>query len=329
MRYTRSRRLPRPARDLSSEEAAEGGDVAPVNGRRDSVRHRSFGARVQVRDECRRVEVSRRPACTPSNRSPSARVGGAPASDAPQGVGAGLAMGCGRTQRHRIDRPAARQPKRDARAISRRGASAAERRVGRSARGLYVLAAPPVFAKASSSDFDGQRRSRRPQTARCRFAAEPSWVGPTIVETKTARSRRLVVIGNVATEALRRHRASQAERRLRRAEACEHHDLVFPNTFGKPINPPNLLARSFRPLLERAGLPRMRFHDLRHTAATLCCSTRRTSEDRLRNAGALDDRDHPRLVLARQPYDARTGGAGAGFAVWLSTWLSNEYPVTR
>lgn len=154
-------------------------------------------------------------------------------------------------------------------------------------------------------------------------------VGPTIVETKTARSRRLVVIGNVATEALRRHRASQAERRLRRAEACEHHDLVFPNTFGKPINPPNLLARSFRPLLERAGLPRMRFHDLRHTAATLCCSTRRTSEDRLRNAGALDDRDHPRLVLARQPYDARTGGAGAGFAVWLSTWLSNEYPVTR
>ena len=31
----------------------------------------------------------------------------------------------------------------------------------------------------------------------------------------------------------------------------------------------NLLRRSFRPLLEKAGLPRIRFHDLRHTAATL------------------------------------------------------------
>ena len=35
------------------------------------------------------------------------------------------------------------------------------------------------------------------------------------------------------------------------------------------MTPQNLTKRSFNPLLERAGLPRMRFHDLRHTAATL------------------------------------------------------------
>ncbi len=35
------------------------------------------------------------------------------------------------------------------------------------------------------------------------------------------------------------------------------------------MTPQNLTRRSFRPLLERVGLPRMRFHDLRHTAATL------------------------------------------------------------
>lgn len=35
------------------------------------------------------------------------------------------------------------------------------------------------------------------------------------------------------------------------------------------MTPENLTRRSFHPLLERAGLPRMRFHDLRHTAATL------------------------------------------------------------
>ena len=35
------------------------------------------------------------------------------------------------------------------------------------------------------------------------------------------------------------------------------------------MKPSNLMSRSFRPLLTRAGLPRIRFHDLRHTAATL------------------------------------------------------------
>ena len=49
----------------------------------------------------------------------------------------------------------------------------------------------------------------------------------------------------------------------------EDNDLVFPNQVGRPINPSNFLPRDFYPLLERAGLPRMRFHDLRHSAATL------------------------------------------------------------
>jgi len=35
------------------------------------------------------------------------------------------------------------------------------------------------------------------------------------------------------------------------------------------LNPENLVKRSFKPLLERAGLPSIRFHDLRHTCATL------------------------------------------------------------
>jgi integrase len=45
--------------------------------------------------------------------------------------------------------------------------------------------------------------------------------------------------------------------------------LVFPNTVGKPLSPQNFMSRSFRPLLARAGLPPIRFHDLRHTCATL------------------------------------------------------------
>ena len=45
--------------------------------------------------------------------------------------------------------------------------------------------------------------------------------------------------------------------------------MVFPSTIGTPFNPSNLLNRSFKPLLRRAGLSMIRFHDLRHTFATL------------------------------------------------------------
>jgi integrase len=38
---------------------------------------------------------------------------------------------------------------------------------------------------------------------------------------------------------------------------------------GRPLEASNLLHRSYKRLLERAGLPRIRFHDLRHTYATL------------------------------------------------------------
>jgi integrase len=47
------------------------------------------------------------------------------------------------------------------------------------------------------------------------------------------------------------------------------HDLVFPNGAGKPEDHANLLHRGFYPALRRAGLRKIRFHDLRHTYASL------------------------------------------------------------
>jgi integrase len=46
-------------------------------------------------------------------------------------------------------------------------------------------------------------------------------------------------------------------------------DLVFTNAVGNALDPTNLTRSAFKPLVVRAGVPLIRFHDLRHTAATL------------------------------------------------------------
>ena len=51
-------------------------------------------------------------------------------------------------------------------------------------------------------------------------------------------------------------------------------DLIFPTEEGTPENAANLLYRRFFPALRRAGLPRMRFHNLRHTYASLLIAQR-------------------------------------------------------
>src|SRR5438046_2460833 len=95
------------------------------------------------------------------------------------------------------------------------------------------------------------------------------WGGLATSETKTARSRRMVPLTVRAVAALRAHRIRQDEERLRAGESWDVSDLVFATQLGKPLDPSNLIRRSFRPLLQAARLERIRFHDLRHTVATL------------------------------------------------------------
>ena len=88
-------------------------------------------------------------------------------------------------------------------------------------------------------------------------------------EPKTARSRRRIALAPSAVDALRHHRGRQAAIRLQLGPVWEDHDVVFANEIGKPVEAGNLLRRSFWPLLDKAEIPHIRFHDLRHTAATL------------------------------------------------------------
>ena len=91
-----------------------------------------------------------------------------------------------------------------------------------------------------------------------------------IAEPKTKQSRRRVELTTRAIDALRRHKAAQNAERLALGEAWLDRDLVFCNERGDYLNDSHLRRRSFLPLLERAGLPRtFRFHDLRHSAASL------------------------------------------------------------
>ena len=110
--------------------------------------------------------------------------------------------------------------------------------------------------------------------------------------TKTAKSRRQVTLTRAAITALRSHRVRQAAERLATGAAWEDLGLVFPNAVGRPINASNLLHQRFHPLLKRAGLPRIRFHDLRHTFATISLGRGVPPEGRLRRAWALLDRHH-------------------------------------
>ena len=65
------------------------------------------------------------------------------------------------------------------------------------------------------------------------------------------------------------YKHKQAEERLKLGAAWHAHDLIFCSEQGTPLSIPNLTYRYFRPILEKAELPRIRLYDLRHSCATL------------------------------------------------------------
>jgi integrase len=97
--------------------------------------------------------------------------------------------------------------------------------------------------------------------------------GPALGAPKRNKSRRSIRLTAPAAEALKRHKLTQKAERLRLGSLWEDNDLIFPNQTGGLMRPWSLTGGPSLRLLRRAGLPETtRFHDLRHTCATLLLS---------------------------------------------------------
>ena len=101
-----------------------------------------------------------------------------------------------------------------------------------------------------------------------RQLVRPAGEGVKFLPPKTRFGRRAVAIGPQTIEALRRHDGRQHAERVKAGDCWQELGLIFTTKTGGPIHPRNLL-RDFKILVREAGLPVIRFHDLRHTAASL------------------------------------------------------------
>jgi integrase len=91
--------------------------------------------------------------------------------------------------------------------------------------------------------------------------------GMVFVEPKSSRGRRTVPFPPETLKALEAHRRDLDRERQQAAKLWQENDLVFPSPDGRPRDM-TYLSFTFHRGLRRAGLPRLRIHDLRHTAAT-------------------------------------------------------------
>jgi integrase len=92
-------------------------------------------------------------------------------------------------------------------------------------------------------------------------------------EPKTAKSRRNILLPPFAIEALKQHHIRQLEARRKAGDTWQDHDYVFCSPVGRHLNPGHDVLVQLKILLQKAELPDIRFHDLRHSVATMLLST--------------------------------------------------------
>lgn len=135
---------------------------------------------------------------------------------------------------------------------------------------LYVLALSTGMREGELLGLRWQDVDLPRGTVQIRMNVQETLGRYILAETKTAYSRRTVALTQAAIDALADHWQKQQDMKQYMGVQWQELDLVFPNGFGGIMIPHNITKRSFKRYLVKAGLSRtIRFHDLRHTAATL------------------------------------------------------------
>jgi integrase len=134
---------------------------------------------------------------------------------------------------------------------------------------LYVLAlnVGPRIGEAlalrwQDVDLDAGRLSVVYNLQRVRGKLDPC------VEPKTEQSRRTVSLPPAVVQAFQDHGARQRKEKLRHLPLWQDSDLIFTSQIGSPLDPSDV-SRDFQGFLVRKGLSKVRFHDLRHSAASI------------------------------------------------------------
>lgn len=99
---------------------------------------------------------------------------------------------------------------------------------------------------------------------------------------KTRQSFRTIPISDDVVNILKQHKSKQDEVKALLGNGYRDHSLIFASEIGTPIDPRNF-TRHFQIAIEKAGLPKTRFHDMRHSHATMLLT--------------LDE--HPKIVQER------------------------------
>ena len=114
------------------------------------------------------------------------------------------------------------------------------------------------------SDLDWGRKHQKVQRQLQRIRGQ----GMVFTEPKTATGKRMIVLSTATVAKLQEQFDHQQRERISARDTWQEYDLIFPSSHGTPMDPSNMY-KDFKDTLRKANLPEIRFHDLRHTTATL------------------------------------------------------------
>jgi integrase len=114
------------------------------------------------------------------------------------------------------------------------------------------------------ADVDWEKRVIRVE----RQLQPVSFEGGALVPTKTRSGRRHILVGPLALTLLKEHHEQQERQQTLAGNRWQEHGMIFTTSIGTYIDQTKV-SRAFKQILRQAGLPEIRFHDLRHTSISI------------------------------------------------------------